>query len=413
MLFWHSIKLKKDHWRKKSMRGKYMFRRVPLSEVMFFIDTVLNLLFKLRGNVSIPLHPQKILIANWAHAGDVIITFGLTRAIRELYPNAQIDMLVGSWGSEVAKVSGLVDRVHIVDHWMLNRSNTCWFNKVRHYFTTRKVALCNIRSEKYDIAINAYPFFPTVNFFFYLASIFCRIGFSSCGFWPFLTHHIDWLDEDRFMSDYNRDILRVLNAKRFQQPGDLQPALNKHDFLHLPHTINLESKYIVIHPGAGSTTRDWGDNNWRVLLELFQQDAELASYKVVITGAGSRETSIVSRVLGSTEGVTNLAGQTNWNDFLSILAHASLIVCPDTAAAHAGALFEIPTVCLFTGTNNPKQWGAANPKATIITYATPCAPCYRKGCDNMVCIKNISPKVVFFEAKRIINALPTTSKVTG
>ena len=51
-------------------------------------------------------------------------------------------------------------------------------------------------------------------------------------------------------------------------------------------------------------------------------------------------------------------------------------------------------VSLFTGINNPVQWGPYTDRGRILTQSLLCSPCHRPGCDVMACIRETRPEAV-------------------
>jgi hypothetical protein len=55
----------------------------------------------------------------------------------------------------------------------------------------------------------------------------------------------------------------------------------------------------------------------------------------------------------------------------------------DSSASHVAAAFRIPTTVIMPAINDPKIFGPLNDQANILTFKTPCAPCFRSGgCDH-------------------------------
>lgn len=359
-----------------AMRGRYLIRSVRSLVAVRALDAVLGLWPQRSALVEHPV--RRILLANWAHLGDVLLTLPAIAAVRKACPDAHIGMIVGSWARMAIESLQLVDEVHIVDHWFLNRNGA---GKRARYRETRAQALSAIRAARYQVGIDFYPFFAPAHPLFYRCGIPCRIGFDSGGFGPLLTHAVSWVDRDRSMSDYAMDLVKVA-----------LPAVEDPDW-HYPLQAGrapveqLPARpYIVVHPGAGTRIKDWGEDNWRALLRRLRQKGE----RIVLTGAGTYEAALGDRIAAGDDSIVNLAGRTDWEGFVATIAGADALVCPDSSAAHVGGLFGIPTVALFTGTNNPAQWGPRNPHARVLMNPVECAPCNRPGCGAMACIRGIT-----------------------
>jgi ADP-heptose:LPS heptosyltransferase len=61
---------------------------------------------------------------------------------------------------------------------------------------------------------------------------------------------------------------------------------------------------------------------------------------------------------------------------------------------HIAAACGIPVVAIF-GPTNPARTGPYGKKNRILQTYLPCAPCYRKKCKDLKCMKGISVEQVF------------------
>lgn len=374
-----------------SMRGRYLIRSsARKARVMSVIDAVLNLLP--HRTPKIPADPERILVANWAHLGDVITTFGALTALRQRYPKARVGMLVGSWGKPAIAAAGLVDDIHVVDHHKLSRANITRSEMKERHKQTLRVAMREIRAARYQIGIDLFPFFPQAHPLFYQAGIAVRIGYTSGGFGPLLTHPVPWRDEERPMGDQYRDLLDRMSPDNPFPSSALRPRRDRATLAPLPAKIAHIGRYLVIHPGAGSPARHWGNERWEKLIRDIRR--EMPRLPIVLTGAGEAEKQAAGDLNALFPDLIDMAGHVDWEGFVSIIANADLVVCPDTATGHVAALFDVPIVSIFTGTNSPVKWAPYGDKVHLLVKPVLCAPCHTVGCDAMECFRGIPPERV-------------------
>ncbi len=117
------------------------------------------LIGRLRNDAAPPT-VKNILICNGVHIGDVVLTTTCCQWIKNRFPDCKIGFLAGSWSREVAEAHPLVDRVHVVDHWFLNRSDTAMTQRVSHYVKQIMGVLREINAASYDCAVDCYPYYP-------------------------------------------------------------------------------------------------------------------------------------------------------------------------------------------------------------------------------------------------------------
>lgn len=381
-----------------SMRGRYLMRDAKKATAMTMVDAALSLVAGRGG--AVPSAPRNILVANWAHLGDVIISLGVLSALRQRYPEAAIGVVVGSWGRAAVAATGLADRLHVIDHWRLNRSDKLVAEKRAQYKRTREEAMREIAGVGYDIAIDLQPFFPPAHLLFRAAGIPVRVGFTSSGFGALLTHPCAWHDDDRPLADHYRTLLDVLDPARPFAPADLRPRRDPATLVPLPAEIDIARPYIVLHPGAGIAFKDWGIDRWAALVTRLR--TEWPGVTLVLTGAGAGEAATTRTLAAAAPGMVDMAGRAGWEEFVSIVAHAALVICPDTATGHVAALFDVPVVSLFTGTNKAGQWRPYSDNGRVLVRPVRCAPCNRAGCEVMACVRDIPVEAVVSAAAELL-----------
>lgn len=99
--------------------------------------------------------------------------------------------------------------------------------------------------------------------------------------------------------------------------------------------------YCVLHLGASSPLKLWEPEKW---LEL--ADWLVARGYRVVWSAGRNERHIVETV-DPQHRYPSYAGKLDLPQLWHLLAHASLLVSPDTGVAHLGRIVGVPTVTLF------------------------------------------------------------------
>lgn len=380
------------------MRGRYLIRHPLKAAAISAIDATLALVVSHNDRAASPI--KRILVANWAHLGDVIISLGVLSALRRRYPEAMIGMLVGSWGRPAVAGTGLADHLHVVDHWRLDRSGRTKAEKRARYRETRAAALEEIVAIGYDVAIDLFPFFPPTHPLFRRAGIPVRVGFDSGGLGPLLTRPVAWRDDDRPMADRYRDLLDMIEPARPYAPVELRPQGDPAGLAPQPEALVDAHPYIVLHPGAGVSFKDWGVDRWDALID--QLSDTRPGFSLVLTGAGASEKALTQSLAQRHRNVIDMAGRVDWDGFVGIVARASLVVCPDTVTGHVAALFDTPVISLFTGTNKPGQWKPYSDQAHVIVQPVACAPCNRPGCTVMACIRDTGVDEVMAAVDRLL-----------
>jgi ADP-heptose:LPS heptosyltransferase len=107
---------------------------------------------------------------------------------------------------------------------------------------------------------------------------------------------------------------------------------------------------VVVHPGAAQESRRWPVERWAAVAAALGPD-------VVVTG-GPSEVGPASQVAARAGLPPSavLAGRTGLPELAALVAHARLLVSPDTGVAHLATAFGTPSVVLF-GPTPPALWG--------------------------------------------------------
>lgn len=121
------------------------FGMVKILEIFFKI-------YKKRQN-NFPVEIKKILIIKPDHIGDTIISTICLKSLKENYPNSKIDILCGSWGKKTYEYQNKINKIYILDHIFLNRSNINIIKKIMIFIKQYLKNIFLLRKEKYDLCI--------------------------------------------------------------------------------------------------------------------------------------------------------------------------------------------------------------------------------------------------------------------
>ena len=374
--------------------GKYLIRNWRGFLILKWVDLLCSLLPK---KEKTPLHqPKRFLICQIAHLGDVILATCLIPVLKTSYPNCEINFLVGSHSKDVVKDHPDVKRLYIFDHWKLNRSKISLAKKLLHHFITSRDARKKIKETNIDVAIDLYPYFPNAIHLLWRAKIPSRIGFTSGGFGPLLTHPHEWASSNLSILDYQRSLLKALKIDDLTK---LQISLPD-----AQAPVNLRQlNYIVCHPGSGNPLKEWSKANWKQLAKMLT----IQGHHCMFTGKGEREKKIIEEIIKDIPNCLDLSDELSWKELTGLIFHSKLLISVDSASIHIAAAKEIPTIVLYCGINNPSYWAPRHEKTITLMEKVPCAPCHKPlGCESMRCIQGIS-------AKRVFDSAVHLSKISG
>jgi ADP-heptose:LPS heptosyltransferase len=153
---------------------------------------------------------------------------------------------------------------------------------------------------------------------------------------------------------------------------------------------------LAVHLGAGTAAKRWPLPHWRTLIERFLHDG----WRVIIVGgpdeAGLRLGLAPHPRLRDWTGLLTLTQTT------ALLERADLFLGADSGPAHLAASAGTPSIILFSGTNDVRQWRPWSRRALVLRHKVPCSPCHRKSCPlaGHPCLGGLSPDRVYRAARR-------------
>ncbi|WP_051022893.1 glycosyltransferase family 9 protein [Nocardia pneumoniae] len=155
--------------------------------------------------------------------------------------------------------------------------------------------------------------------------------------------------------------------------------------------------YVVVHPGAAVPARHMSAARSRSVVAALAR----AGYRVVVTG-GPGEKALTATVAG--DGATDAGGATDFPMFAAVLREASVVVAPNTAAAHLAAAVGTPVVSLFAPVVPAQRWAPYGvPSIVLGDQFAPCAGSRARQCPvpGHPCLNQIADAAVVAAVDRL------------
>lgn len=386
---------------KSTLNSHYFGRGLKGVIALKIINLFWALLIKKKPSFIIN-NPRKILVCNFAHLGDVVISTSILPALKKKFPNAEIGFLCASWSSFVLKNHPLIKKIHLLDHWKLSRAKLSFWKKIKLYFSMRKKALKEIKAEKYDIGIDLIHYFPNSIFLLWQAKIPTRIAYTSAGFESLLTHPKIWEDSDKYMSSYHLHLIEDPKIEKNYTPPPFLKNFSNEELSNLKNKFTfLSQKYLIFHVSCEDRHREWEVSKWRELALKF------SSYTIIFTGKGEREATKIEEIVCNLSNCHNLCNLLDFDEFTLIIKEASLLISTDTVSVHIGFAFNVPSLIFFSGIKKYQYWLPKSNNVDFVINRLPCTPCdHKKGClktnTPFACIRDINVEEVFEKSNRLL-----------
>ena len=335
---------------------------------------------------------MNVLIVKLSAIGDVVHTLPSLRALRKLYPDAHVTWVVEEAAADL-----------LAGHPDLNRvivsSRKRWVDSIMHLRGTGATAkevtsfLKTLRDRRYDLVIDFHGLFKSA--VIVLASGGRRkLGYKSMQELSGLFYN-EKIPEDMAKHAVDRylDFARHLGAPaaeaEFIIPIDDEHRKRVHTLL-VSKGIDPAEAFVAINPVAYWDTKLWENEKFARLSDRIAKELGM---KLIFTGGGGDETIGRIRAMMTAPSVS-LEGETSLRELAYLYKISRLVVTTDSGPMHIAAAVGTPTVALF-GPTDPRRTGPYGEGHTVIRKNLPCSPCFRKECDTMKCMRDISVEEVF------------------
>ncbi len=390
--------------KKTPLSGAYLAKNPILLSLLFLIDFFTwPLKRKSKKKFGLQNPPQKILLSNLGHLGDVVIATSVLPVLKKAFPEAEIGFLVSSYSQQVVKEHPLINRIYLLDHWKLNREKISLLQKIKKYWSMKRKALKEIKQDKYDLAIDLYFYFPNSIPLLWKAKIPQRIGFQSGGFKNLLTDFCPFENKNHYVSQYYLDLLKKIAVPSVYF-SYLKVCLKKPQ-VDCDKMLPLEfwkKGFLILHMGAGSELKKWPQEKWHKLAgRLIDQ-----GYLLAFTGKGKEEKAAIFNITKNFSQTVNLCDQLDFEKLQFLVKNSLAVICSDSLVSHLAGAYNVPAVILFAGLNNYHHWTPQDTFAKPLVKQVACLPCFaKKGCSKMNGKKNMTVEITVEEVEESLNLI--------
>ncbi len=342
----------------------------------------------------------RLLLAQLADIGDLVLTTPALAALREAYPQAAIDLLASEHALPVVP-PGLIDAAI-----PLKRGGSAG----RSFYSPANLRLIfSLRRRKYDTVLFFHHFTLRAGVFkFWLIAKACGakrvVGLKNHNI-GFLTNSIDDAGFGALhQAQYWLELVGLLGASR-----EPRPAQVRREPLAGRMTSVRDKPRVVLHTGSGgySRARRWPAERFA---EVACQLSESHEAEIVLVGSREDEPGIAEQL--ADVNTMDLVGRTTLPQLADLIAGADLFIGADSGVMHIAAATGTPVVSIF-GPSNADAWRpwAIGAQATVLRSGVECSPCSyighyigaRGGCAARTCMKLVTVEQVTDAARRVLD----------
>lgn len=372
-----------------TMKKASHFVRGTISYMDYAVFRILRVFKK----TDSPKDIKRILVVERLYFGDLIVITPVLRAIKEHFPEAEIDILIQPSMVEV----------------LIGNSN---ISKIITYSDADLKDIKTVAQElssKYDLGVILNYGTYRISKILKEAGIPYRVGATKAGLLTgrgfFLTHKTKPVFTIKHKVEHHMDVVRAIGIDTQDKHLELSITEEAHKFIENLLSANKIKKndlVVVIHTVPQHKTHCWLNDRFAEVADSLIKDH---GAKVVFSGA-EKDMSIIENIRGLMRSPSvNAAGKTPVKEYFALIDRADLLISVDTSAMHVGSAVGTPVVALF-GAGNPKMWRPYGVGHTVIYKDKDvCTGCLRHSCrfGSMECMRAITVEDVLGAAEAVLN----------
>jgi ADP-heptose:LPS heptosyltransferase len=348
-----------------------------------------------------PRAPKRILVVRLERIGDLLMTLPALADLRAFAPDAEIDLVVGSWNADLARAIDPVTRVQCLDASWLARE------REGRGVLSLVAAARRWRSTPYDLAIN---FEPDVrgNLMLGASGAAWTAGYRSGGGGPLLDVAVDFDTRAHTTDNARRLVAAIFDSP---VPSEQPPTLVVPTDAHENASRLLAGRgqpLIGVHVSGGRAIKQWPVERFA---EVARCLVEQSGTTIVLSGAASDRPLVetVKSALPEPK-VIDVAGRVDLLTLAGVIERLDLLVTGDTGPMHLAVAVGTPVVAIF-GPSDPARYAPRGPLDRVIRVDLPCSPCNRirmppARCVGHTpdCLQSVTVDDVFSAAASVLDA---------
>jgi len=314
----------------------------------------------------------KILFITLSNVGDVILTLPVLSALKDNFPDASIDVVVGPRPEEVFKKDPRVSKVFIYNKAAALK------DKMRFIKT--------LKAERYDLAIDMktslLPFIIGARY--RTSMIICR---EQACLLPTKLKHKRLIHLDK---------LKSLGIKYKEQKNIHidEGSRNKIDKTLKDNGVKDTDTLIGMSPGSRSHLKQWKKQGF---IDVIIGIIKTPQYKVILTGDADESglSKEITSAINQPGFIIDLTGKTSLSELFALIERFGLLLTCDSASLHIASDLGVRVAAIF-GPTDPMEYGPRGNKDIVIRKNLKCSPCKKAQCKfgTHECMERINAQEV-------------------
>jgi ADP-heptose:LPS heptosyltransferase/glycosyltransferase involved in cell wall biosynthesis len=338
----------------------------------------------------------KILVTKLDHLGDFILSIPALAKLRAKYPDAVIDIIVGSWNAEISRELNLFRNIHSFDFFKRKSSEKAVAND-------RELATLLQSLDAYDIAIDLRRQ-PDSRFLLVRTNADLKAGYQT--FDESIDEHLDvMLRAYKEGAHIRTPLNKTPISKQILRLVDALPS-DANDFVALPEIsagAAPQRGRVSIFPKAGTEAREWDPARIRQLVELFLATPAVTDLQIFFVN----KTDAAQYAFAESDRLTVNIGL-EFSSLSRLLASSNLCIANNSGGIHLASYLGVPTIGIYSGHELSVEWGPQFHESVVIHRGAACAPCHlgrKEDCPyGNFCLGDISVDDVYRKSMEAIGS---------
>jgi len=290
---------------------------------------------------------NSIVIIMFGLLGDVFMRTPILRALKSIYPNVHITVLVDAIGATVLENNSNCDDIIVTD-----RSKKSKF----HYYRNKIKTIIEVRSLKADMLIDLYNG-GSSPFISFSSSAKYRLGYARQKekyAYNIKSNYIAY--QNGIIDSYNKQILSILEPLSAQQfslvpdfvvPDDAKIYIEKY-----VHELDIEeSRSYILNLGSGGLDKLLDNKLYYELIEYIYERYSFFPLIVANPGQEYLQKSLIKEYLSTTNIPFVKLKLLSLNNIAALIDRTKFIITPDTGLMHLAFSLNVYTFAIFRYTN--------------------------------------------------------------
>lgn len=304
--------------------------------------------------------PQNILLIKLRHHGDMLLTTPVINALRQRYPQANIDVLLYQETRPMLEAHPAVRQLHVIDRKWKNAGS---WQKMRH----ERDLIAAVRATHYDLAINLADQWRSA-IITRLSGAPVRIGFAfkkrDNAFWRACHTLLVSTDGHNKLHTVEQNMAALAPLGISAAGAQTSMHYTQADWQQVRTLLaarNVTAPWIVVQPTSRWVFKCWDDEKFAATIDSLARQG----HKILLTAApDKKELAMIEHIqsLCRSEEVISVAGEFSLPQLAALIDHAQLFIGVDSAPMHMAAALNTPCIALFgpTKLQHWRPWGENN-----------------------------------------------------